>query len=117
MKLFRWISGRQHDGAYPYYFKIKLASGKNWDFYLLRFNVECFIGYHTDHVKKGYKHYRLNIYLWEKYDSFHINPMDGKPLFNWWRFILFRPDIQRHGLGVIKSKILMLSIGWIRKKE
>lgn len=85
------------------------------DCYLIRCDIGCFIGYHIDPVEEGYKHYRLNIFL-KGYDVvqklFAINPLHGKAIFHWWRFIFFRPDIQEHGLGMIKREMLILSFGF-----
>ncbi len=57
-----WIKGRQGTG----YDKLPLIVkpfGMDIDSYILRFPEGCSIPTHTDPVRAGFKHYRLNIVI------------------------------------------------------
>jgi hypothetical protein len=111
LKRLPWSSGRQ-DGGYK---KLRLFQSKLLlcDCYLLYYPQGSRIGVHTDEVSFG-RHYRLNIMLKKaKKGGEFVCP---EATFTWWRFALFRPDIQEHMVKTIQEGYrVMLSIGWVRK--
>lgn len=100
----KWEDGRQNAN----YKKLRLFQFKHMDCYLIKYLPGCKLPVHTD-VVEGYRHYRINILL-KGEDCFQ-----GKTIFKLWRFMLFRPDIEPHGTGLITSERLLLSIGRVKK--
>jgi hypothetical protein len=88
--------------------KMKIYSFWRIDCYLIRYGKGTMIGLHKDEIK-GYKHYRLNILLKGEDDKLFVH---GKPIFRCCRVILFRPDMQLHGVETTNKSALLLSFGW-----
>lgn len=101
----KWEQGRQGTG----YRKLLIASNhKTWDCYLLDYPTGTHIPTHTDKISSG-KHYRLNIIL---HGSGKFN---GKTIFSLGnRIHFFRPDIIEHSVDNIKSRRIVLSIGFVK---
>lgn len=102
--LFKWVDGRQ----IKHYKKMKIYSFWRVDCYLIKYSAGTAVGNHKDTIE-GYKHYRLNILLKGEMDKL---AMIGKPIFKWWRVILFRPDLYLHCLKPTSKAGLILSFGW-----
>lgn len=100
----KWHPGRQN----PSYEKFMLWNFWRCDCYLIRYKAGSAVDWHFDPCKEGYKHYRLNIRIYGE-DAFL-----GRVIWRWWRFILFRPDITCHAVKRLKSRRLILSIGWLK---
>lgn len=105
----KWVKGRQV-GSYS-----KLALIPNWisvllstDAYLLRFPTGCSVMRHKDPVQEGYKHYRMNLVVYNDGDGKMY--IDG-PIKRLGRIEIFRPDLYEHGLEPISGKMYMLSFG------
>ena len=107
-----WKRGRQETG----YFKLKLLQLKNFDCYLLKFPQGSEIPEHIDPVMFK-RHYRLNIVLKKARVGGKFLAHSGKkPIINWPRVILFRPDVTSHGVSKIeKGTRYVLSFGWALK--
>ena len=105
INLFKWQTGRQGTG----YRKLLLASNcKTWDVYLLDYPQNTYITPHVDCVSDG-KHYRLNIVL------FGSGKFNGETLFSLGnRIHFFRPDIMEHSVDNIKTRRMVLSIGFVK---
>ena len=97
--MFNWKNGRQ-GGNYQ---TVQFWSFWHTDCYLIRCK-DTKIAPHYDKVE-GKRHFRLNITLWGD-DKFHSKE---KALFKFWRFCLFRPDINLHWTN--RSSWYMLSFG------
>ena len=109
MELFKWQNGRQGTGyqIFPIAFWNLLLK---FDIYLIHYMVGSFIPPHKD-PNNGGKHYRLNIELWRGEGGiFHCDEI----IFKFWRFILFRPDINTHYVTqVTAGNRYVLFIGWL----
>lgn len=112
MKLFQWEKGRQNSGynKMPLFLSEKLKC----DFYLLKFPVGCSVPTHTDPVKDGFDHYRINFTLIGH--DFRTRMYVLGPAKKFWRFVMLRPDLYKHGLPAVTTDTYMLSFGWLRKK-
>ena len=82
---------------------------------LLRYKTGAEFPAHTD-VLEGYAQYRLNIVL-RQGEGGEFWATD--PIWQWWRFNLFRSDTSQHGvLPVTKGPRYVLTFGWaIKQKE
>ncbi|TXI85142.1 MAG: 2OG-Fe(II) oxygenase [Crocinitomicaceae bacterium] len=108
-----WEDGRQNTG----YKKIKLLESKRFlfDVYLLYYSEETLIPRHTDKVDQG-RHYRLNCTIKKAVIGGKFL-LEAKPIFSWWRFVVFRPDLDTHCVSkIIKGYRVVLSIGWVKKQ-
>jgi hypothetical protein len=104
-----WIPGRQGGG----YLKLPLFRFWRFDCYLIKYPTGASVQFHTDHAH-GCRHYRLNIMLRrpKRGGAFH---MRGKPLLEFWRVRLFRPDLCAHSVETVLEGVrLVLSFGWAR---
>ncbi|HEY3254677.1 MAG TPA: hypothetical protein VGJ91_12040 [Polyangiaceae bacterium] len=99
----RWERGRQGTG----YFKLRLAQGRRWDLYLLRYPPGSSVPPHRDPVP-GKKHSRANLLLWGE-DAF-----EGRAWLRLPRLVVFRPDITEHEVAPVSRLRLVLSLGWVR---
>lgn len=114
----KWIDGRQEKTNYK---KFCLWSFKVWkwgfDAYILKYQPKASLPIHTDPVKNG-QHWRLNIKIKGlSYFSYSKVWSGGqKWITTQNRFILFRPDIQRHTLLVANNKCIKLSLGFVKFK-
>lgn len=112
---FSWIDGRQGSG----YSKLKLFEMFKvfpMDIYLLKFPHGSFIPEHTDCVKAGYKHYRLNIILKKSVSGGEF--LSESHIFNFERFKFFRPDISKHSVTqVLGGNRIVLSVGFLLKDK
>jgi hypothetical protein len=103
----RWLPGRQGKAIYH---KLPLFSFRlgRWGFdgYILRYPKNTLLPLHKDPVESG-KHWRCNIKLWGGCVFFCM----GRQILELGEFLhVFRPDLQDHGLVVIK-KTYKLSFG------
>ena len=106
-----WEGGRQGTG----YFKFKIFESKRLecDCYLLKYPEAAHIPFHTDPVKPGKKHYRLNIIVKKCVTGGDF--LCEKTIINFWRFVLFRPDLYLHSVTTVYNGTrYVLSIGWLR---
>lgn len=108
-KWLKWEKGRQ-EGSYSKLLLIPvwLSNLLNIDAYLLSFPKGCSVIKHKDPVADGYRHYRMNITIW--------NEGNGRmyimgPIRRFMRAEIFRPDLYEHGLLPINGRMLMLSFG------
>jgi hypothetical protein len=97
-----WVPGRQGTG----YEKLKLAQGKRWDLYLLRYKPGAYIPKHTDPVP-GKEHWRVNLLL-RGDDTFY-----GRTKYRFGRLAVFRPDIWPHRVCKSSKMRLVLSLGFV----
>jgi hypothetical protein len=110
LNLFNWITGRQNSGysILPIIRKgFPLGRILGFDLYIIRYNDGGYIPPHTDPVKEG-SHYRLNFVLkksksggefyCQKYSQF-------------WRFVLFRPDLYLHEVSRCCGTRYVISFG------
>ena len=108
-KWFKWERGRQ-EGSYSKMLLIPVWLSKflNADAYLLSFPTGCSVMKHKDPVEKGWKHYRMNITIWNEGTGrmYMLGPMK-----RFWRIEIFRPDLYEHGLTPINGRMYMLSFG------
>ncbi len=113
MTLWRWNQGRQRSGydVLPLLISRRLRV----DAYLIRLRTGVSVPPHTDPVKPGLRHYRVNL---------HVGCYAGGQLTNerylwralWGRLYAFRPDLSRHSVAVITEGTLYIaSIGWARR--
>lgn len=105
--LLRWSPGRQGTG----YRKLPIARGKTWDVYVIDYPAGSSVPTHRDPVE-GKRHYRLNVVVRGSLDAFYIAG-DGCA----WRrgrITLFRPDTVFHGVWPVRSRRIVISIGWVR---
>lgn len=106
MKL-TWKPGRQNSG----YFKLKLFE-ISWpigiDLYLLKFEDCARVPVHKDKVENK-RHFRINLTLKKSCSGgyFYCEHM----IFKFSRLVLFRPDINYHGLTTVNGKLIILSLG------
>lgn len=120
-KLFRWEHGRQGGG----YSKLTLVSSKllKLDLHLIRFPPNTRAKWHTDSAPEGYEHHRINVTLRRPrvgcggltliYDRNYVRPWLATK-----RIYYFRPDLQRHTVTEVRlGSLLLLSLGWLRKKR
>lgn len=123
--LWRWELGRQGSG----YAKLLLAQSKRFKFdvYLLSIPVGVEVPRHRDPCTEGYEHHRVNITLRfprlggmtiidcvEDVGQLEI----PRARFETRRVYRFRPDLYRHMVTEVRGgKLLLLSIGWLRKKR
>lgn len=98
-----WTPGRQGTS----YSKLTLLAFTSFDCHIIRYLPGGYIPPHTDKLRDGRKHYRMNIRLTGD-DSFKCKQV----LFKWWRVTIFRPDLFEHSVPVVQRKRYMLSIGW-----
>ena len=111
--LMNWTNGRQNSD----YKKLKIFESKllKMDMYLIKYDIGDWIPYHTDKVP-GKEHHRFNITLSQaqeggKFTTHHRT----KPKLWTRRTILFRPDLEPHGVSKVrKGKRYVISIGWLR---
>jgi hypothetical protein len=107
--LFRWERGRQGTG----YWKLKLFSSTMLmvDMWLLWYAVGVGIPTHSDPIP-GYKHYRLNLILWQARAGGHF--LADWPILNCPRLKVFRSDhphsVSRVERGV--RVVLSVGLGW-----
>ena len=106
MKVFQWISGRQHGVDY---FKFPFFLFKLWKFgmdgYILHYLPNTTLPPHKDPIKG--KHYRLNIEL-----KGHGEFICERTIFSWFgRIHFFRPDLYTHSVVNGKKDRYVLSIG------
>lgn len=108
-KWLKWHRGRQV-GSYSKMLLIPewISLALNADAYLLSFPKGCSVMKHKDPVQDGYKHYRMNITIWNKGGGRMY--MLG-PIKRFGNIEIFRPDLYEHGLEPIKDKMYMLSFG------
>jgi hypothetical protein len=63
--------------------------------------------------RKDWSHYRFNIELWKSGDGGEFIMHEGKPVFKFWRFVLFRADLYTHEVTTVtRGCRYVLSIGW-----
>lgn len=111
MKPFRWVPGRQAECEYK---KMRLwqfgseTLNKFSDCYLIKYPPNAILPIHKDPVGKG-EHWRLNIEI--KGDGVFI--CKGK-CYRFWRFCLFRPDVNDHGMVNGSTERLVLSLGFVK---
>ena len=117
----KWMEGRQGSG----YWKFKIFESKllKCDFYLLKYPTGSYIDWHVDPSVYGYRHWRMNIIIWEsqggRFETMKggLHPhLDGINLIQT-RFVnIFNPDIVEHRVTeVIKGTRYALSFGWLTK--
>lgn len=110
----KWMNGKQ-DGCE--YRKVCLWSFKIWkwgfDAYILKYQPKASLPIHTDPVKDG-KHWRLNIKI--RGLSYFSYVKGERWITTQNRFIIFRPDIQRHTLLVANNICVKLSFGFVKFK-
>lgn len=113
VKCFQWTRGRQI-GEYlimPIIRTKKLP----FDLYIIKYPKGSYIPEHTDPVKKGFEHHRIN-FVFKKAHS----GGEYKGTFEWkfWRFMKLRPDINKHSVTEILSGTrYVLSLGWMKKTK
>lgn len=106
----KWIPGRQQSCPYR---KMRLweigSSQLNLfsDAYLIEYPPNAKLPLHTDAVQKG-RHYRLNIELRGR-GEFLIN----RCIFRLGPVVLFRPDLEKHGMNNGPTTRLVLSFGFL----
>lgn len=118
MNLFNWVPGRQGGG----YRKLCLWQGASWDLYVIDYPVGAAMQLHTDEVE-GHEHHRINLVLWgdpDAFESYSVGPgtmtLDERP--RWARrLVIFRPDQQPHGLGQLRRRRVVLSLGWTKRGD
>jgi hypothetical protein len=81
----------------------------SFDAYLLKFPKGCSVMQHKDKVDEGFKHYRMNITVYNAGDG-KMN-IDGPMIIKTKRIEFFRPDLYEHGLKPISDTMYMLSFG------
>ena len=110
-----FTEGRQNSG----YSKLKLFAFSRCDCYILKFPKGSRVPGHTDPVfteHPGYGHHRLNLVLLKAIESGEF--WSRYPVARAGRFIVFRPDVNIHGVSKIrKGSRWVLSIGWLRKNN
>jgi len=110
----KWVRGRQENAVY---FKSCIFSFKvykfGFDCYILKYPPNTSLPRHKDPVKNG-RHWRLNITLKGK-STFYL--FTEKGLKRFYRFCLFRPDIQEHWVQSYEKGCLKLSIGLAKFTE
>lgn len=115
MKWLNWESGRQNSG----YKKMLLLVNHFWipfDFYFLKFEEGSCIPEHTDPVKLGYKHYRLNIIVKKSKSGGEF--ISEKNILNFSRIKFFRPDLYKHSVTtVVGGSRYVLSFGFLLKNK
>lgn len=105
-----WEKGRQGTG----YLKMKIASGKTWDCYLLKYPKGTMIGEHLDPVP-GREHHRINFTFKRANGGWFFKVINGECVRFTQRYIKFRPDIETHGVTQVRSGTrYVLSIGWVK---
>lgn len=111
----KWNFGRQKTG----YKKMLLATSKfliPFDLYILKFEEGNSIPEHTDPVKSGFKHYRLNIILKKSTSGGEF--IAEKSIINWPRLKFFRPDLFKHSVTTVVGKPrYVLSFGLLIKEK
>jgi hypothetical protein len=111
--MFNWETGRQNTG----YDKLRLLPEQFFlpiDCYLLRFPEGCNVPPHTDPVKEGYNHFRVNLILKKADNGGEFVTTDA--ILDWPRLKFFRPDICEHSVTEVKSGVrYLLSIGWLKR--
>lgn len=113
MRSFKWISGRQGGGySKMLIIPLWLSTLMKIDIYFLYFPTGVEVKKHKDPAKEGFKHYRMNITLWNSGNNrmYILGPIKRA-----WRVEIFRPDSYEHGLRPVTGNLLMLSIGWLRR--
>lgn len=109
----KWRKGRQSVASYEVLDLWKFHfpfSQRGCDGYILRYRGPDKLPLHRDKVDEGLKHYRLNLIFGAKGD-FTLDDRDPA-IINWrGRVILFRPDIQYHGMNLDKGRRYVFSIG------
>jgi hypothetical protein len=97
----RWEPGRQGTG----YRKLRLASGRRWDLYVIDYPPGTAIPEHTDPVP-GRRHFRTNLRLWG------ADAYVGGALLRLGPLVVFRPDVMPHGVRDVGSRRrVVLSFG------
>lgn len=104
--MFNWQDGRQGTG----YRKLLIFQKWFFDCWIIDYPIGSFIPTHTDPVP-GKKHYRLNIKLCGE-DGFI-----GKNIFKFWGVYFFRPDIEPHSVAEVKTRRILLSLGFATKDK
>jgi hypothetical protein len=118
MKFFKWLPGRISGLEYyklPIY-KFKIFNF-GFDCYILKYPKSKWIlmslPKHFDKVENG-EHWRLNIQIFGD-SMFYVINKNGNKKYYPQRFILFRPDIQEHGLEIYNRKdCVKLSFGFVK---
>lgn len=106
----KWELGRQGGG----YFKLKVFKTKWFDCFLIKFPNGSTINTHTDPCDYG-KHYRINITLRKPRGGGAFN-CEGGPIVSLPRFVLFRPDIQKHSVSEVEGYRFIISFGFVIPK-
>lgn len=106
----KWAAGRQGTG----YEKLKLFELR-WpvktDAYILRFDKGVGVTPHTDPVRDG-RHYRMNITLVKP--KYGATFMCRRKIVDWWRVVVFRPDVEEHSMTpAMCGPLYLLSVGWV----
>jgi len=102
----KWEEGKSGGG----YLKHCFFETKWLDCVLIKFPDGAKIDPHLDACDYG-DHYRINIELIVPKLGGNFG-CDGGPILRFSRFILFRPDIQKHWVTEVKGEKLTLSVGW-----
>lgn len=108
--MFVWKEGRQGSG----YVKMPLFSSKLFkcDCYLIKVPSGVSVPEHTDPVRPGYKHHRINFTYKGLFGAGQRMRIDG-PIKRWWRLEMFRPDLYKHSLPQALDDIHIFSFGWL----
>lgn len=109
----KWKEGPEGGG----YLKHCFFKTKWLDCLLIKFPNSSKIDPHIDPCNYG-DHYRFNVEL-KTPESGGYFCCEGGPIMQFFRWTLFRPDIQKHWVSEVKGEKMVFSVGWVipRKKE
>lgn len=113
MKWWRWNKGRQGTDydVFPFFIsKFALC-----DCYLIRINTGTKIPKHTDKVKEGFRHFRLNIHS-KKHEGGVFSSQTC--IWRWRNVYFFRPDISEHSMTEVRAgRVLIFSFGFLLRSR
>jgi len=106
----KWELGRQNTG-YKKKLLFQIKRPVKMDCYILKFEDGVGVTPHTDRVERG-RHFRMNVTIGKPNSGAEFQCPNK--IIDWWRVVVFRPDIHQHALTPAKGGALyLLSLGWV----
>lgn len=112
--MWRWKPGAR-GGGYEKFHMLNLTWPVFGDAMMFRYRDGGCRKPHRDPLpakRKDWRHYRFNVELWKGGKGGDFVMHEGKPIFRFWRFVLFRADLNLHEVTPVTEGVrYVLSFG------